>query len=188
MLTAVMMISAIGSILTSCDDDRSYAELLEQEDKSVNRYLANHRVEDVIPADSVFEIGVDAPYYRLDDDATVYMQVIDPGDKERPETDDRVYFRFMRYNLNYYEEGEPMVGTGNADNVSPGAIGPTYFNFNNFQTQTSAQWGVGIQMPMRFLGWNAKVNLIIKSRSGMTQEETSVTPYLYSLTYFKPQI
>lgn len=177
-----------GILFASCDDDRSYAELLEEEDKNVNRFLANQRVVDEIPADSVFQVGEDAPYYRMDDDATVYMQVLEVGEKERPETDDRVYFRFMRYNLSYYVEGEEMTGSGNADDVNPGAVGPTYFMMNNFTNTTSAQWGAGIQIPMRYLGWNAKVNLVIKSKSGMVQEETSVVPYLYTVTYYKPQI
>ncbi len=191
-LLNIMSLSSLfviaSATLTGCNDDRSYAELLDEEDKSVNRYLVNQIVIDQIPADSVFEVGENAPYYRLDDDATVYMQVLEVGDKERPVTNDRVYFRFIRYNLNYYKEGETMTGSGNADNVAPGAIGPTYFLFNNYSSTASSQWGVGLQMPMRFLGWNAKVNLIVKSRSGLTNEETTVVPYLYTLTYYKPQI
>lgn len=172
--------------VSSCNDDRSYADLLKLEDQSVNHFLSNQRLELSIPADSVFEVGPQAPYYQLDEDGTVFMQVLSTGTTEKAETGDRIYFRFMRYNLNYYEEGESMTGSGNADNVSPDAVGPTFFVYGNMTNTNSYQWGPGIQMPMRFLGYDAKVNLIIKSRSGLISEESSVVPYLYTITYYKP--
>lgn len=178
----------LGAGLSSCNDDQSYADLLRDEDQSVNRYLVNQRVVDAVPADSLFEVGPNAPFYQMDEDGTVFMQVIDLGSGEKPEKGDRVYFRFTRFNLNYYQEGETMVGSGNADDVNPDAVGPTFFVFDDYTNANSYQWGTGIQQPMRYLGYEAKVNIIIKSRSGMTQEQTAVVPYLYSVTYYKPLI
>ena len=87
---------------SSCKDSKSYAELLNEETKSVNSFLADQNVILDIPADSVFEYGFDAPFYRIDPDGNVFMQVIDPGEAEKVKDDALVFFRFTRYNLNEY--------------------------------------------------------------------------------------
>ena len=74
---ALAAISLAALAFTACDDTKSYAELLTDETHYVNAYLANQRVVASIPADTVFETGPDAPYYRLDEDGNLYMQVLD---------------------------------------------------------------------------------------------------------------
>ena len=74
-------------VLSSCDNGKSYADLLKEEDKAVKAFLADKIVINSIPADSVFvtlqDVGnndtLAVPYYRLDDDGNVYMQVLDAG-------------------------------------------------------------------------------------------------------------
>ena len=65
-----------GLVFSSCDDKQSYSDLLKKEQKVSNWFLAQHRVCNEIPADSIFEVGENAPFYRLDDDGYVYMQVL----------------------------------------------------------------------------------------------------------------
>ena len=62
--------------LSACDDSKSYADLLRDEEAAVNWYLAQNRVEPRVPEDSVFKVGKDAPFYRMNNDGTVYMRVI----------------------------------------------------------------------------------------------------------------
>lgn len=93
---SLMCVFALAVFLQSCESGRSYAELLEDENKSVNRFLVNQIVENAIPADTVFEVGPDAPYYQLDGEQNIYMQVLSLGDDGKPEDDDVVYFRFLR--------------------------------------------------------------------------------------------
>lgn len=52
-LAAAGIVSAMS--LSSCDDGKSYADLLTEETHAVNYYLSNHKVVDEIPADSVFQ-------------------------------------------------------------------------------------------------------------------------------------
>ena len=49
-------------MLSACNDDQSYADRLNEERSAVNAYLANHRVVMEVPADSVFEVGENAPF------------------------------------------------------------------------------------------------------------------------------
>lgn len=181
------LLSCAALTMTSCSDGKSYADLLSDETKAVNYFLANQRVINEIPADSIFETGEDAPYYRMDEDGQIYMQVVKAGSADNKAfSDQMIYFRFMRYDLAYYHQyGEWPEGEGNAADME---YNPMYFRFGNYSLQSSAQYGSGIQLPLSYLGIDCEVNIVIKSQYGFTSEMTNVVPYLYNVRYFKSQI
>ncbi len=78
--------------------------------KAVNLYLADQTIETTLPEDNDFITGEDAPYYRLDNDGNVFMQVVKKGDGEMAQSDQLIYFRFMRYNLINYDGVNTMPG------------------------------------------------------------------------------
>lgn len=183
-LTAILCMAA----LSACNDGKTYAELLQSEDQYVNNYLADQIVIAEIPADTVFITGKDAPFYRLDEDGYLYMQVVDPGTPgNRVKDDELIYFRYTRYNLRYYnhETGTLSYGGGNEDNM---ALGNTSFRFGNVTLQSSTQWGSGVQQPLVYLPVDCQVNIIIKSQYGFSSEIADVQPYLFNLRYYRPQI
>lgn len=169
--------------MASCSDSKSYAELLNEQDRAVNNYLADQTVFLDIPEDTVFEVGKDAPYYRLDEDGALYMQVLNAGTKGNKVVDgEQIYFRYTRYNLLAYKDGELPSGGGN--NLS---LKPCWFRYNNFMIQTSYDWGTGIQTPLAFLPVDCEVNLVVKSTQGTVEDQSEVVPYLYRLTYQRRQ-
>ncbi len=175
---------AIASV--SCNDSKSYAELLSDENQAVNKFLVQHKVVDYVPADNNFEIGEDAPYYRLDDEGNVYMQVLSKGSDEKAEKDARVYFRFKRANLFNFEVGsDDNNWSGNADNMNTQS---TFFLFDNTTVSQSTQYGTGIQLPLHYLGYGATVNIVIKSQAGPTSDMSYVVPYIYWIQYNKSMI
>ena len=179
---SVMLVGAMAS----CNDGKTYAELLQDEDHYVNNFLADQEVINYIPEDTVFITGPDAPYYRLDDEGQLYMQVVDPGTPGNMVTDNElIYFRYTRYPLAYYADGELQYGGGNEDDMGQSN---TSFRYGNTSLQSSTQWGSGIQAPLAYLPVDCQVNLVVKSQFGFTKELAEVQPYLFSLRYFKPQI
>lgn len=189
-------ISLICVVLTSvmfasCSKTESYSDLLKKEQKVSNWYLAQHKVCNEIPADSVFLMGPDAPFYRMDDDGYVYMQVIKaPNLKDRkiPAYGDQVYFTFTRYNIEtmYNDNTLDVTGVGNqGDFVS--SVGNTYFIFNNYNVSSSSQFGSGIQLPVSYLGYDSEVNILLKSYYGFSDESTTCIPFLVNTRYFKAE-
>ncbi|MEF2642915.1 MAG: DUF4827 family protein [Paramuribaculum sp.] len=182
------IIASVVAIFTlqSCESGRSYSELLNDENMAVNRFLVDQWVIPEIPADSVFLTGPEAPYYQLDEDGNIYMQVLDAGSGEKVADDQVVYFRFKRYNLSYYAgDLESTPSEGNQNDMTQTA---TSFRYQNFTIPSSSQWGTGIQMPLNFLKLGCDVNLIVKSQYGWTSEVSYVIPYLYRIRYYKSQI
>jgi len=179
---------ALVLLTAACNDDQSYADRLNAERNSVNAYLANHRVEMSIPEDSIFEVGEDAPFYRLDNDGNVYMQVLNAGDRvnDRAKTGEPIYFRYARYSLStWYADGTWTMTSGNEKGMDAQAC---TFNYADYSLTSSSMWGYGLQYPLIFLGVECEVNLIIKSQFGFSDEISQVIPYFFHVRYFHSQI
>ncbi len=175
-------------MLASCKDTESYSDRLNVERNATNAYLKTQRVVNEVPADSVFEIGKDAPFYRIDPEGNVYMQVLNPGDRvgDRAKPSQTIYFRYTRFNLEEWYSTKVLGSSGGNENDM--SEQPTYFLYKDFTQALSAQWGYGIQLPLNYLGAECEVNLIIKSQFGWTSEISYVQPYLYHIRYFHSHI
>ncbi len=180
---AAVAVALLALVAASCDNSKSYAELLTEEDMYVNNFLCDQRLILDIPADTVFETGPDAPYYRIDEDGMMYMQVLRPGTPgNRVDINEQIYFRYTRYDLAKYADGELPTGEGN--NLT---LNPCWFRYGNFQIQSSYTWGYGVQRPLSLLPVDCEVNIVIKSQYGPSDEQTQVQPYLWRLTYERRQ-
>lgn len=185
-LAAATLALTAAVATTSCNDDRSYAELLNDETIATNVFLADQRVDNTIPTDTnfVFETGPNAPYYRLDEDGNLYMQVLEPGTKGNYAKDNEtIYFRYTRWNLqDFAKTGELGTGDGNETNMG---TQNTWFRFQNFTLQSTIAWGAGIQTPLTLLPIDAVVNLVVKSQYGFQAEQAYVIPFLFRLRYYR---
>lgn len=176
---------------SSCSKSQSYAELLRDEEKAVNWYLAGYDVSLEVP-DTIIDFitketaGDNAPYYKLDEEGYVYMQVVSASTEEMVESGDLVYFRFLRQSiLDLYQSGGEIENwVGNSDYLPNGT---TSFVYKNNVLESTTTWGLGIQMPLKFMGYNSEVNLIIKSYYGFTEEQANCIPYVMNIRYLKPE-
>lgn len=172
-------------MICSCEKNKSYSELLKEEEHAVNLFLADQNIVPYIPEDGNFEVGTDAPFYKMDENGYVYMQIIDRGDmSERPEKGERVYFRFKYRNLKDLANGYQAAWTGNADNLE---LTSTSLIYGNTVITSTTSWGEGIQVPLEYVGYNSEVNLVIKSPMGLVNDQTNCIPYEYNVKYFKAE-
>lgn len=185
-----LVLFSIALILTSsCEKTQSYSELLRDEEKAVNWYLSGQNVLMDLPEDPHDLItqetaGTDAPFYRLDADGYVYMQVVKADFNDLVEEGDLVYFRFNRQNIIYLSQDIEQTPSGNSDFL---AYGSTSFIYKNTTLQSSTTWGTGIQMPLKYIGYNSEVNLVLRSYYGFYEEQSTCVPYLINLRYFAPE-
>ncbi len=182
----IFHISAIVLLLsaTGCEKTKSYSEMLKDEEQACNWYLAQNKIVVDIPKDSVFQTGQDAPFYKMNSEGTLYMKVITAGDRNKiPENGDRVYFSFMRQNIQSLMNGyiDEDVWEGNAENM---AYGSTSFLLGETILTSSIKYGNGIQIPVTYLGYYSEVMLVVKSLEGFTDDQTNCTPYVYKVRYF----
>ena len=185
---AFLLAITVLMMLAACNNDESYADRLNDERNAVNAYLANHRIVMSVPEDTVFEVGENAPFYRIDTDGNVYMQVLKAGDRinDRAKKSEPIYFRYSRYNLaTWYADGVWKPTDGNENTMDAASCS---FNFSDYTLPSSSQWGYGLQYPLLFLGVECEVNLVIKSQYGLTNEISYVTPFFYHVRYYHSQI
>ncbi len=181
------LLSVFAVSLSSCEKTKSYSELLKEEEHAVNWFLSQKNVLLDIPENSDFIMGENAPFYKMDPDGYVYMQVITKGDmNDRPAIGDRIYFRFMRQDLKTLYETGSALWIGNATDLN-NSIGSTNIIYGNNVLTSTTQYGEGIQVPLKYFGYDCEVNLVIKSPEGFTSDASQCVPYLYNIRYFKPQ-
>lgn len=195
----LLLQSALLTLLmvsTGCSKGQSYSELLREEEKACNWFLANHNValelpanpKDIITSETLtadnVPYGNDAPFYRMDEDGYVYMQVVKADFTEMVAEGDLVYFRFVRQSIKDLYQGIQNNPGGNGDYLPNGT---TSFVYKNTSLPSTTTWGTGIQMPLQYVGYNSEVNLVLKSYYGFAEEQSYCIPYIMNIKYFKPE-
>lgn len=180
-----MMAAVVLTAFSACSDSESYSNLLKKEEKACNWYLSGQRVCNEIPADSVFETGKDAPFYKLDDDGYVYMQVVNPGSATlKPKKGDVVYFRYEGRNIRAMYTGGSDASSGNGNDMQ---MATAQIVYDDYSLQSTINYGKGIQMALSYLGYESEVNLVLRSYYGFTSNQSQCIPLLINIRYFKAQ-
>lgn len=157
-------------------------DLRNREKRAIKKYISQFRVIEDIPDIMDIQTGSDAPYYKLDVDGNIYMQVLQKGNGVVPEYGDRIYFCFERYNLIFFLEngylGDP---SGNISEISPSA---TSFILND----EYSLYGSAIQIPMLMgLPLGSEANLVVGSYLGVSNEIANIIPFLYRIVYLRDE-
>lgn len=191
-----IFLSLLFIVATGCSKSQSYSELLREEEKACNWYLSQYNICLELPEDNKDFIttgtlkadgslyGEDAPFYKLDEEGYVYMQVVSADYSDMVAEGDLVYFRFTQESIKDLYEGITPTPEGNGDYL---AYGSASFVYKNTYLQSTSAWGEGIQMPLKYVGYFSEVNLVLKSYYGFTDRQTYCIPYIINLKYFKPE-
>lgn len=194
----ILLISLITISLTACDKTVTYADLLDQERKSISKFLKYGGIyTEELPSDTSLikvsgtrnVISTKVPFYELEND--VYMQVIDKGNGRTIKEGERVYFRFLRVNLNTWATAPYDI---KMFDLNDGGVGNYYYpDINeycfdyvkdyNVPMSQYYDFGLGIEYPLAHLYDRAKVYLILPSKVGFSESVSSVVPYLYYIEY-----
>ncbi|MBR5241214.1 MAG: DUF4827 family protein [Muribaculaceae bacterium] len=194
----VLFVALFGISLSGCNKTVTYAELLEQERESISKFLKYGGVYTAdLPGDvsQILESGNpnivsnQVPFYKLQND--VAMQVVDKGNGRKIKAGDRVYFRFLRVNLNTWADAPYQISMFDLNN---GGVGNWYYKENydyyfdyveDYSVVTSQYYtyGLGIEYPLAHIYDGARVYLVVPSKVGFSESVSSVVPYLYLIEY-----
>ena len=161
-----------GFVSNGCSDDKTYVEKLADERKAIQKFLADKQTSSTLPEDGNFDPNI---YYSLGDG--VYMQVENAGDLNRmAEAGAIVLFRYKRTDLFTMETTDVNWNVSSEDSDYQPAI--LYY-----QTTTSSSYGEGIQLPLKYVGEEAVVQVLVPSKMGSSVDEGNVIPILYLIRY-----
>ena len=159
----------------------TYEDKRKVERQAIDSYLKGVTVIDKLPAIADVKVGSDAPYYKLDADGNIYMQIVSLGDTPASKGE-RVFFRFQRFNL------LTLYNTGSLGNGFGSEMGLTSFTVGSSE-QSTLQWGKAIPLPIELgVPLGSEVYLVVASECGITNEISTVTPFLYNIRYFSTNI
>lgn len=160
-------------------------DLRKTERRAIKAYLSKFDVYDELPPVKDIQVGSVAPFYKLDKDGNAFMQVVKMGAEPAATAGEKIYFRYLRYDLLYYLDNRMLPnGTGNMNDVSHN---PASFTLGS-DNEATKQWGTAIPLPIQIgLPLGSEVNLIVSSEAGIPNEISSAIPYLYNIRYYNSQ-
>ena len=168
-----LLLAIVSCVFSACKNDRkTLQELLQEERKAIDRFII---MNDFVilknyPKDGVFG---EKEYFKTDDG--LFIQVVDSGNGKRVQLLDDVCIRYeysqlikevakgdsVKYSFNFYEPFSFIYG-----------IPDTYRSYYSYVCEA---WVI----PLKYVGEDAILNLIIPSSIGSYNDNSSVVPVFY---------
>ncbi|MDO9154739.1 MAG: DUF4827 family protein [Paludibacter sp.] len=167
----ISLFFTVTVLLTSCDDKKTYAELLKDERITIAEYIKRNNIQVVttLPTQSTWPNNT---YFKTT--SGLYFQLIDKGDNSETadtlETNDLVSVRYIQYSLT--EKSDSIFNWNTIDSPYP-----TTFNFKDY-SQVSTAWHEAISYMKRN---ESEAKIIVTSKLGFETNMRSVTPLGYRL-------
>lgn len=181
----VLSLAALLIFGVSCNKRKTYADLLKDETKAIDKFIAKNRlvILDEFPQNGNFQSN---EFYR--DPATgVYYNIIDVGDTVnigKIKEGEEVYVRFS--GLKYFSKND-TIEYSNLDPIRspfPETFvyrGPVTMINKSLYSATTPGWAV----PLGFVGHTGKVKMIIPFNMGSSSDQAGYTPTYYESIQYR---
>lgn len=195
LLLLFFILLAVGFSFQACDDTKTYAEMLEEEDDAIADFINKEGIKvisqtEFFDNDSVTDVEKNE-FVQLS--SGVYMQIVDKGSDNPADTvknNDLVLVRFMEYslldkdttlsNLTLPYLVDEFKYTASSSSIAGIFIqGLMYMAYG--YTAVPAGWLV----PLPYVRDKAHVRLIVPSKMGHQSAMQYVYPYYYDITKFQ---
>ena len=171
-ILGIISIAIIFCMFFSCNEGKSLQELLQEERKAIDRFIA---MNDFVilkdyPKDGVFKYN---EYFKTNDG--LFLQVVDSGNGKRVELRNDVSVRF-----DYYQYVKEYAQGDTVKNYLP-FYDPFSFVYGIPQTYSS-YYSLVCQawvIPLEYVGEEAVLNLIVPSSIGSYSDNNSIIPVFY---------
>ena len=193
-LPFIFALMAISAIFCACDETKTYAEKMEEEDDAIEAFIRDSSITVISQSefyanDSVTDVSKNE-YVQLS--SGVYMQIVDKGSENLADTirpNEVVLVRFSEYSL-----FDKMVTVSNLETpymvdefrytvtsssiagiFSTGTVGAMYYYYGS--TTVPAGWLAALA----YIRDGAHVKLIVPHKMGHDRALSNVYPYFYDL-------
>lgn len=192
-LISLFLLALIGGLaFQSCSDSKTYAEMLEDEKRAINRFISDNNITVISAAE--FETNGNKTdttkneYVQMSNG--VYMQIVNPGvgtDADTIKSRDVITVRFVEYDIMDQDTSVANFHLPQMLDVFDYTVSGTtaYGQFRQgalFEAYETSQVPEGWLVPLRFIkSKNARVKLIVPSKVGHSIAMQYVYPYYYDL-------
>ncbi len=172
-------------IFASCDNSDSYADRLDRERKNIKKFISEHNIKvlDTYPTSGVFAAN---EYFR-EPTTGVYINVIDSGNGKRA-SDTRHDYVNVRFT------DAMSLPANESDTISLSDIGvdPMVFMYGVQSSYVSSSSGTaeyyylskGMAIPLKYVGEDAVVSLIVPFNSGSTVQQSASYPIFFTKLHY----
>lgn len=186
---------AFSFAFQACDDSKTYAEMLEEEDDAIAAFIRDNDIQVISQTeffnnDSTTDVSKNE-YVQLS--SGVYMQIVDKGSDNLADTvknKDEILVRFMEYsildkdtslsNLNAVETVDAFRYTVTSSSIA-GIFMKGGFMYSYYGSSVPAGWLV----PLPYVRDMAHVKLIVPSKMGHSTAMQYVYPYFYDIKKYQ---
>ncbi len=180
----------------ACDDTKTYAEMLEDEDNAIEAFIRDSNITVITQSQFYAQDSTTAPakneFVQLA--SGVYMQILDKGVEDKSDTvknNDIILVRFSEYDvLNKYTSYSNLDIVYMVDEfryvVTSSSIAGIFTGGNYmYSTSSSVNTAVpaGWLVPLEYVRNKAHVKLIVPSKMGGNVGMQNVIPYYYDIKY-----
>lgn len=183
-LQIIFALLCIGALIVTGCSSNTYSRLRNQEDKLIENYISRNGLVIVEEEPSIDHVWGKKEYYKVQGYDNLYFHLIERGDSVRidsvaPDVNDTVDLEILTNDLivmRYKKFGL----TENADTLSYWTTldqaYPYEFHFGNTSDCECVGWHVAVKL-MKYP--NSQCEVIVPSKLGFSDEQTTVTPYVY---------
>ena len=195
LISFFFILLAMGFAFQACDDTKTYAEMLEEEDDAIAEFISKENIKVISQTefydnDSVTNVE-ENEFVQLA--SGVYMQIVDKGSDNPADTvkdNDLILVRFMEYslldkdttlsNLSYPYIVDEFKYTATSSSIAGIFTQGLMYSAYGY-TAVPAGWLV----PIPYIRDRAHVRLIVPSKMGHQGAIQYVYPYYYDITKYQ---
>ena len=186
------MLLAAGWAFQACDDTKTYAEMLEEEDDAIERFIRNNDIKVISQSEFYAKDSMTDENEYVQMASGVNMNIESKGEEDKTDTvknNDEILVRFLEYNVLNEDTTlsnitEPRIVDSFRYTVTSTSIAGTFlegYMLTYYGTAVPAGWLV----PLAYVRNMAHVRLIVPSKMGHNTAMQSVIPYYYDIQKYQ---
>lgn len=166
------LLAGLAFIAIGCNNN-TYSNLRKQEDKLISNYISRNNLVIVTEEPDSTHVWGEKEYYQVRGRDNFYFHLIQRGDTSASEivANDLIVARYKKFGLT--EDADTLSYWTTLDQAYP-----MEFHYGNSSECDIVAWHLAVGL-MKYP--DAQCEMIVPSKLGSSDDQTSVTPYVYIL-------